>query len=276
MMKKSLALAAAAALVVGGMSLSTSPAWANDQSENHSQHQNDQAQAAPLRLPDGVKAVDNPKADDMRQIVAQVTQAAITKGGFDDLVERFVDQDRNRVGEYAESDFKDLDGRIEQLQRAWQQKYHQEFDMDAAKVLASAQAVEGEITDPVALLRNWPVNVTTEAAQAKANPDEPANTENTEDNGNIEKGRGIGVLRLPADSMLPMLDISLIDEAGGWKIDLPNSRTGKQIHDDLLTHLTYLGEHADQWPSNVEDAYRMFAHHVMMAVYGVDVSQQKT
>ena len=275
-MKKSLALAAAASLVVGGVALTASPAWAVDSSEQNHSQSHDQAQSAPLRLPDGVKAVDNPKADDMRQIVAQVTQAAITKGGFDDLVERFVDQDRNRVGEYAESDFKDLDGRIEQLQRAWQQKYHQEFDMDAAKVLASAQAVEGEITDPVALLRNWPVNVTTEAAQAKANPDEPANTENTEDNGNIEKGRGIGVLRLPADSMLPMLDISLIDEAGGWKIDLPNSRTGKQIHDDLLTHLTYLGEHADQWPSNVEDAYRMFAHHVMMAVDGVDVSQQKT
>lgn len=275
-MKKSLALAAAASLVVGGVSLTASPAWAVDSSDQNHSQSHDQAQSTPLRLPDGVKAVDNSKADDMRQIVAQVTQAAITKGGFDDLVERFVDQDRNRVGEYAESDFKDLDGRIEQLQRAWQQKYHQEFDMDAAKVLASAQAVEGEITDPVALLRNWPVNVTTEAAQAKANPDEPANTENTEDNGNIEKGRGIGVLRLPADSMLPMLDISLIDEAGGWKIDLPNSRTGKQIHDDLLTHLTYLGEHADQWPSNVEDAYRMFAHHVMMAVYGVDVSQQKT
>jgi len=276
-MKKPLALVAAASLVAGGFGLAAAPAWAADQSDqNQAQQRNDQAQATPLRLPDGTRAVDNPKADEMRKTVVQVTQAAVTKGGFDDLVERFVDQDRNRIGEYAESNFKDLDGRIDQIQRVWHQKYNQDFDMDAAKVLASAQAVEGEIIDPVALLRNWPVSVTGEAQQAKSNPNENANSEDTKDNGNIEKGREVGVLRLMADSKLPILDVSLIDEAGGWKIDLPNSRTGKNLHDDLLTHLTYLGEHTDQWPSNVDDAYRMFAHHVMMAVYGVEMPQQKT
>jgi hypothetical protein len=50
---------------------------------------------------------------------------------------------------------------------------------------------------------------------------------------------------------------------------VPNTRTGKQIHDDLLTQLTELGNNTQQWPSNKDDAYRLFAHHVLMAIYGV-------
>ena len=57
-------------------------------------------------------------------------------------------------------------------------------------------------------------------------------------------------------------------------VDVPNDRTGEQIYQDLLTHLTYADEHKDQWPSDVNDGYRMFAHHVLMALYGVPVNEK--
>ena len=62
-----------------------------------------------------------PDAEGIRDVLAQVTEAALTKGGLDDMVERFVDADRNRLGQDAElkANHADLDGRIDQFQKDW-------------------------------------------------------------------------------------------------------------------------------------------------------------
>ena len=55
-----------------------------------------------------------------------------------------------------------------------------------------------------------------------------------------------------------------------WKIDVPDSVDGAKLYDNLLKHLTMANEQKDQWPSDVIDAYRAVAHHVLMAVLDVD------
>jgi hypothetical protein len=88
---------------------------------------------------------------------------------------------------------------------------------------------------------------------------------------NIETGREIAVVRLPARHNLPVLDASLIDEAFGWKFDVPEAVSGTHLRQSLLNHLTYLGENPQSWPGSEADAFRLFAHHVLMAVYGLEV-----
>lgn len=69
--------------------------------------------------------------------------------------------------------------------------------------------------------------------------------------------------------------MSFIDEAFGWKVDAPNTLTARELRENLLNHLTYLGENVDKWPTDVNEAYRAATHHVLMAVYGVHVPREK-
>ena len=240
-----------------------------------------------LALPSGIKLKDDQvKATKLAETVAEVTEAAMTKDGFKDIVERFVDQDRNRIGEAGKLDNTQLDGRIDELTKVWKEKYNQKFDIDTDNVFASAQSVEGEIEDPAAVASNWPVPATTlgqvgaavqgaanDAANAAGVAQPAAGTvdKDTKTQGNIEKGRNVAILRIPGEAGMPAIDVSLIHEAGGWKIDVPNTRSAQQIHDDLLKHLTMAGEQSGQWPGDVNAAYRAMTHHVLMGIYGIDM-----
>src|SRR5688572_30364209 len=77
----------------------------------------DQAPAA--QFPAGVKLDDDPDEDkdELFKTLDNITEAAFTKGGFDDVVQRLVDQDRNRIGKdgFAEKKFDDLDAKVEAL-----------------------------------------------------------------------------------------------------------------------------------------------------------------
>jgi len=65
----------------------------------------------------------------IREVMAQTVDAAFTKGGLDDVVERLASGDRDRIGKYASNSYPDLDGRIASLQQAWNDRYHHAFKM---------------------------------------------------------------------------------------------------------------------------------------------------
>ena len=83
-----------------------------------------------------------PDAEGIRNVLSQLPEASLTVGGFDDLVERFVDADRNRMGRdgFAEKDQPELDRLAKSLGDAWKAKYNQAFDMDEEKVFAAGFA----------------------------------------------------------------------------------------------------------------------------------------
>lgn len=109
-------------------------------------------------LPAGITAKDLNDQEDIRSVLASAVNAAFTKGGFDDMVERFTTNDRKRIGEFAERDFAELDGRIEQIRQAWEQKYGQSFNLDNPQLFAGFVRIqEGEISDVAALGSSWPV-----------------------------------------------------------------------------------------------------------------------
>jgi len=211
-------------------------------------------------------------------MLAQVSNASLTKGGFNDLVERFNDADRNRIGTF----FKDaanrdkiavLDGRIAQFQKDWKAKYGQDFHiMKDDVVFGNPQfsVARGEIGRDAQLAgQQLPAGekVTgNDVKQAAKNP-----TDNDKLDRNLEKGRNVAVVTVAESHGLPELKVPLIHELPDlWKIDVPDSVTGQKLYDNLLTHLTMANEQKDKWPADVNDAYRAVTHHVLIAVLDVN------
>ena len=233
-------------------------------------------------LPAGVKPRDAEDANDVFSTFDGLTQAAMTKEGFDDVVERLVDQDRNRIGNYAEKKFDDLDGVVDALNKAWKQKFDDDFELQPDKAFKSLALIRGEIEDPKQVAANWPVKPVAQpagdaVAAAAAEKAEQENQRGNNDpnlNSNIEKGRDVAIATVPASHGLPAIHVSLIREAQGWRIDVPNNIAGEKLKDNLIQHLTHVKDKA-QWPSDRNDAAAMLAHHVLMAVYNVDVPKSE-
>jgi hypothetical protein len=282
-MTRFFALTVAAALTAGGVGFSLRPAVAA-QDNAAAQQAGDQAakRAADLpkaSFPPGVRVKEVKNADGIRKPIAEATEAALTKKGFDDLVERLVDQDRNRIGDYANQEFTELDGIVDAIRKQWKDKYGHDFDVEEEKAFTKVVLMQGEIQDPNLVATHWPVPpvqaaggdaVAAGAAERKPPPTEPNNPDS-----NIEKGRDIALAVFPASHGLPQINVSLVRELPGWRIDIPNDVTGPQLNAALTKHLTHVKDNAAQWPGDVNDACAMVAHHVMMACYNLDVPRSQ-
>src|SRR5688500_12195690 len=130
--KNMLSLAAAAALSVGGFALA-------QDDKNSAERAADKTGQAVDRAADNTSdAAKNAAASwnvgRIHTTLSGLTESALSKGGFDDLVERLVDADRNRIGTWMKDDankgaLDKLDGRIAQFQKDWKAKYGGDFDI---------------------------------------------------------------------------------------------------------------------------------------------------
>ncbi len=241
------------------------------------------APAAKPTFPAGIKLKESAGDEDRTGILKTIdnaTQAAFTKDGFNDLVERLVDQDRNRLGKdgYTDKSFDDLNAKAEAFQKAWKAKYGSNFKIKGSDSLASVTTICGEIEDPAAVASAWPVAAVVEGAgeavpaAAKDAAAVPGTTEQNIDS-NVEKGRDVAIAAVPASHGLPAINVSLIQEAGGYRIDLPNTLTAQQLHDSLLNQITHVTDMQAQWPADQKDAEAAVAHHVLLGIYGVDIDK---
>jgi len=309
-MKRHLAIAAAVAITLGGVSISfaqdtAAPAPAGTPSSDTSNAGTVRKDAAKLGIGSADKASEKQtkSAEEIHDVMAQVAEAAITKGGLDDAVERFVDADRNRLGQQQDALKADdtIKGRIAQIQKDWKAKYNQDFDIkDEDKVynLAFAQITEGEegkartasgtLSGDVSsnasgttasgnvggVSGNVSVNTDNKSVDANANNktgvDAPkANTDGqtAADTNRNDPGRNIATVHIAASHGLPALDVPMIHEAGGWKIDIPDSVDGNKFRSNMQAALTKIGDMKDQWPADVDDAYRHVTHCVLTAIF---------
>ena len=232
--------------------------------------------------PNGTAAA--PDAEGIRDVLAQVTEAALTKGGLDDLVERLVDQDRNRVGQGINQTFADLDGRIDQFRRDWQAKYNQEFDINNEEQVfpnSTFMINQGELGRNAAgaeldvdVDRNADGSRTaTVDVDRKSGVDSPDSA--AADANRNDPGRNVANVRIQASHGMPALTVPMVHEAPDrWKIDVPNTLTADKLKANVLAHLTAANQMQDQWPADVNQAQAMVAHHVLMALMDQPVQQR--
>lgn len=205
-----------------------------------------------------------PDVEQIRDTLASATEAAVTKGGFDDMVERLVDADRNRIGStrLTDKDLEILDGRIAQLRKAWRDKYGSDFDIeDEGRVYSAFGVIQGEVGDHPRL-----------AASSLGPADRLAGNDPADVN--LDPGRNVALVGVPQAHGQPELSVLMIHELpDNWRIDLPDTVSGRELHDNLLKHLTYLGENVGKWPASEAEAYRQFTHHVLAAMMGLDAKK---
>lgn len=227
------------------------------------------ADAPNTSLPAGVTPKALNDQEDVRSVLASATNAAVVKDGIDDMVERFSSADRKRIGDMSQRDYTDLNGRIDQIRKNWEQKYGQSFDLNNAKLFERIGTIhEGEVTDAATAKTHWPVAV-------RATRDVPANTATSAEY--LENGRNVAIVTVPASHDMPAITISMIHEpVDDWRIDLPDNITGDQVYSNVKTALTNLGDNVAAWPADVNDAYAAFGHRLLMAVYDVPQADGKS
>jgi len=285
-MQKHLAIVAAAALTVGGFSF----AWAadppagtpNSDTSNTGTVKKEAAEKLGIGSADKASEKQSKHSEEIHDVMAQVADAGITKGGLDDLVERFVDADRNRLGQNKDALKEDdtIKGRVAQIQKDWKAKFNQDFDIkDEDKVynLAFAQIMEGE-EGKARTASGVDVNAQVNPDTGKANVDVNNRTgvdapkTNTDgqtaaDTNRNDPGRNIATVHIVESHGMPALDVPMIHEAGGWKFDIPDSVDATKLRSNILTALTDIGDKKDQWPGEVDDAYRHVTHRLLLAIF---------
>ncbi|HVS70287.1 MAG TPA: hypothetical protein VHQ47_03430 [Phycisphaerae bacterium] len=71
------------------------------------------------------------------------------------------------------------------------------------------------------------------------------------------------------------LTLNLVDENNSWKIDLPDEISAQQLKDNLARHIQTLDDQKTTWPSDVNQAYRSTAYHVLQAFNDTAVASER-
>ena len=165
---KPAAILTAAALVLGASSISFAQSNQNRNGANTNAPQNmtgdrgrqagDTANHAVdwMKQPGAVTqpagwANNPPDQDAIRSSLKSLTNDALNKGNFNDVVDHFVDADRTRIRQngFARKDKPTLNGIIDQIDRDWKVKYGDNFKVKQTNVVfdgSTYQVWEGEET----------------------------------------------------------------------------------------------------------------------------------
>ena len=281
-MRRSYAIVASAAIAIGGLLVSQS--FAQDDpnkgpAERTGQAIDDAARKTGDAINRGISGtVAAPDAEGIRDVIAQVAEASVTKNGLDDLVERFVDADRNRLGKSDLDVGNDkLNGIIDQFRKNWKAKYNQDFDIsdeDAVFNDQFAMIMQGEIADTARVAgERVPGDTTTPPPGAPA----PSPTDRDKVAGgdtNRDPGRNVATVMIKDSHGLPAAHVVMIHEMpDSWRVDLPDTVTAEQLRGNLENALTKLNEKQGEWPTDVNEAYRHASHCIILAVEGRDLAK---
>ena len=210
----------------------------------------------PMVVADSVLA---PDVEQIRDTLGSATEAALTPGGLDDLMERFVDADRNRMGKSGVDDKEHdtLNAIVNQIRQSWKSKYGGDFDVDdEMKVFAPFPVVQGEIGNRPQL-----------AASTIGTADRLAG--NDAGDVNLDPGRNVALVSVPQTDQQRELSVLLIHELpDNWKIDVPDNVSARDLQVNLQKHLSAFATDTAKWPATEAEAYRRVSHHVLAAVMG--------
>ena len=201
-----------------------------------------------------------PDAEGVRDVLASVTEAALTKDGLDDLTERLVDADRNRIGDAIDEESAEHTALVTQFRADWKAKYGQDFDIKEDKAFSDSMftIAQGEIGEAA------PTGAEIATGQKAGDLDT-----------NKEEGRNVAVVQVAESHGMPALTVPLIHELpDAWRIDVPDTITAAKLRSNVIAHLQAAHGMKDQWPANVDDAYAAVTHHVLMAVLDKPVQQE--
>jgi hypothetical protein len=293
---KRLDLLAAAVLAVGGIGLAASPGFAQATGQPAAQQpaaaQPSGAAAQPAAQPADQSTAAQPAGaqqgaaqqaseSDVRQVLSQVAQAAVTKGGAQTLTQQIAQADQDRIKDFSK-DTTQLDQSIDQLRQAYKDKYQQDLDLSkssevvftaqffhiggagdaarqaSARIGSDAQAAGGAARDASA------ANATAQQQSDAAKTAGAAGTDAAQAASSAISGAPM--VTIPASHDLPETSLKLVNEGGSWKIDLPEGVDGQKLSQSLQQQISSCTAMKDKWPADANEASRAISHSVFVAV----------
>jgi hypothetical protein len=292
-MRKSLVLIAAASLAAGSFVFLGQQRWLHAGSGTDRTGMKDEATPRAKNLPQGItaSATDQTDNEGIRNTLGKTVDylASNDWSGFTDFLS---DADRTRIGDFSKVDHADLDKTLTQFKADWKAKYNQDFNLPDSQAAVFGndykgfEIVQGEVSNP-ALLSNWPVESTGEHKDMRSSVGGADITVIPKTGGvaaarDLIKGTTVAVVYFPSQKNASEVAVSLVrqvpvpkgDEdmvaplpSDTWKIDIPDSIDAQKLSSNLNKHLSKVDSMKNQWPADVNDAYRFVSQHTLMAMY---------
>ncbi len=214
-----------------------------------------------------------PDLDKIRVVIADTVDDALTRNHFDNLVDRFTKGDRDRLSKPANNMMDDINAQVDQINSAWKAKYNQDFDIKAHR--------ENVFNSQFAMINEGALADTARLAASKTGTGAPAaggaapTGDASIDSANSAESRNTASVTIPASHGLGQVILVLNNEGllRGYKIDVADKLDAQKLHDNLLSQVTAINADKANWPADVNDAYRMVAHRVLMALQDAPSSE---
>lgn len=211
-----------------------------------------------------VTSTSQPSAPGIKEIqtmLAKVVEAGTSKGDFDTLISFLAKPDRDRLADVQTKSWSDLDGRIDQFRKDWQAKYGEDFKCsDKQSIVFNDQRVHITLKEEPAPAQ--PVPATTSATTIPATmPTTAEFARSTSKSATVQIGAAAPG---KVSAILPLVNEGTL--VPSWRIEIPNDLDGQKIHDNLLKHLTMLGDEKANWSTDVTEAYEAVSQHVLAAL----------
>jgi len=249
-----------------------------------------------LKLPPGVTPKDLNSDKSIDKAFKAVAEDGMSKTGFDNLVSKLVDQDRDRIKKSVANNrsLSNVDGNnnkrltdvIADIEGTFKSKYNSKFDIDISKSYTTdfIHIMTGEVTDPQLLVGKWPVDPVSlsdmnagTAGKVTQSDADIAKSKTFGGDVNLEKGRNVAVAYVMGNHGLKGFTASLIHEnLVGWKFDVPNTMTADQLYNNLVANLSYLDQHKETWSTDVNQANREFTHAISASLFNINIANGMT
>jgi hypothetical protein len=228
-------------------------------------------------LPEGIQQKDLSALGPIESSLTNIVEDALSKNGFDNLIGYLVDQDRLRLKDKKNMNVDDLNALADKINGTMKAKYGSAFKADKKTFDSFLTVLTGEVANPDQLVGKWPVDAGPQLKNLGANNGKmtPSDAEQAKKmfggSVNLEKGRNVAIVVIPASHGMRGVTASMIHEATGWRFDIPNNIDADLLHENLRGALTALSEKTD-WPADFAEAQRAAAHSIIAALYNVDLN----
>jgi hypothetical protein len=165
----------------------------------------------------------------------------------------------------------EFDSRVAQFRRDWKEKYHSDFklqgNVDQVFTGAFAQINTSDLGDAArtAGAKIEPTEGVEKTATTRIPPDRGyANAKKPDDKTRIDSR---AVVLIEASHGAPMATLAMVkSQDGQWKLDTPQGVDEQRLRASLARHLDMIEKDKANWPSDQNEAYRLVAHHVFLAI----------
>ncbi|HZL36380.1 MAG TPA: hypothetical protein VFC78_13760 [Tepidisphaeraceae bacterium] len=213
---------------------------AGDAAGNAVQNTGNAASNAADKLAGAVARTGSADNKGVRNLLAKLTDNAVSKDSLNNVVDTFSSADRDRLKGLDKTDA-DLNTAIDAFRKAWKDKYGKDFkpgdvntvyNGDFAAMTPMAMAATGDKTSAAAEKNNRKMETVS-----------------------IKDSHGMSAVEVP-----------VVSESGLWKINVPDSLDAQTLKTNLTKTIQHLNADTASWPADINDGYRAVSHAVALAV----------